>query len=310
MEVELPTDADPVRVIEGDCIDVLRGMPDGCVDAVVTDPPYPGIAREYGTWTEGQWSALMDQVVTECRRVLKPSGSAVFVLQPNSERVGRMRTWLWEFMAKWGRLWNMPQDFWWWNPATMPNIQSNQARMFRPSVKACVWLGPPDCYRNQDAVLWRQSDAMRAVSYENRALKNYPSGHHLRPARIREAVEARGGVTPLNLLPVTNTDSTDSAASHGHGAGTPLPLARFWVRYLCPPDGLVVDCFGGSGTTALAALRERRRCLLIEAMPAYAAVARRRVAEFTGQSVPDGAGGVVRPTRPSLFAALTEEPPC
>lgn len=40
MNIELPTEDEPVRVIEGDCLDVLRALPDGCVDAVVTDPPY------------------------------------------------------------------------------------------------------------------------------------------------------------------------------------------------------------------------------------------------------------------------------
>jgi len=44
---EMPTDEDPVRVIEGDCLDVLRSLPDGCVDAVVTDPPY-GIGEAAG----------------------------------------------------------------------------------------------------------------------------------------------------------------------------------------------------------------------------------------------------------------------
>lgn len=38
--LELPTDADPVRLIQGDCLEVLKALPDGCVDAVVTDPPY------------------------------------------------------------------------------------------------------------------------------------------------------------------------------------------------------------------------------------------------------------------------------
>ena len=38
--VEMPTDENPVVVVEGDCLEVLRGLPDGCVDAVVTDPPY------------------------------------------------------------------------------------------------------------------------------------------------------------------------------------------------------------------------------------------------------------------------------
>lgn len=38
--VDLPTESDPVRVIEGDCLSVLRDLPDGCVDAVIADPPY------------------------------------------------------------------------------------------------------------------------------------------------------------------------------------------------------------------------------------------------------------------------------
>jgi site-specific DNA-methyltransferase (adenine-specific) len=40
----------PWSVIEGDCLDVMRSLPDGCVDAVVTDPPY-GIE---GTWDGGK----------------------------------------------------------------------------------------------------------------------------------------------------------------------------------------------------------------------------------------------------------------
>lgn len=45
--IDLPTDDDPVKVIHGDCLDVLRELPAGCVDAVVTDPPY-GIAYSSG----------------------------------------------------------------------------------------------------------------------------------------------------------------------------------------------------------------------------------------------------------------------
>lgn len=40
MSVPMPTDAEPVVVVEGDCLDVLRELPDGCVDAVITDPPW------------------------------------------------------------------------------------------------------------------------------------------------------------------------------------------------------------------------------------------------------------------------------
>ena len=83
-----------IDIIHGDCLEVLPTLAAGSVDCVVTDPPYPCIKRAYGTWTEEEWWALMRPVVAEVRRVLAPTGSAVFVLQANQEKVGRTRPWL------------------------------------------------------------------------------------------------------------------------------------------------------------------------------------------------------------------------
>lgn len=283
IEMSLPTDAEPVKVIEGDCLAVLPTIPDGSVDCVITDPPYPEIDRSYGRWTEAEWFALMDPVVEHCRRVLKSTGSAVFILQPNSERVGRMRTWLWRFMADWSEQWNMPQDVWWWNHTALTNSTSIQGRLTRPSLKACVWLGAPDCYRDQDAVLWSESQANTALRCAARCGRTvFPSGHSVNEKRISGRAVERGGVTPFNVLPFANTNSTDSAGAHGHGAGTPLALMRWWTRYICPPGGTVLDPFLGSGTAALAALAEGRRCVGIERDAGYAEIARKRVAATLG----------------------------
>ena len=150
-----------VRLIHGDCTAILPTLAGGSVDCVITDPPYPCIKRSYGTWTEAEWWELMRAVVPECMRILKPAGSAVFILQPNSERVGRMRTWLWEFMAKWGREWGVVQDAYWWNTSTLPLGGACKDGLMRPSLKACVWLGGPNCYRDQGSCLWQESAANR-----------------------------------------------------------------------------------------------------------------------------------------------------
>ena len=58
------------QVIQGDCLDVLRTLPDASVDAVVTDPPYGlsfmGKKWDYDVPSVGVWA--------ECLRVLKPGG--------------------------------------------------------------------------------------------------------------------------------------------------------------------------------------------------------------------------------------------
>ena len=45
--IEMPNEADPVRVVVGDCLSVLREMPDESVRCCVTSPPYWGL-RDYG----------------------------------------------------------------------------------------------------------------------------------------------------------------------------------------------------------------------------------------------------------------------
>jgi DNA modification methylase len=270
-----------MRVIEGDCLEVLKTLPDASIDAVVTDPPYPCIKRDYGVWTEEQWWELMMGVCAEVRRVLKPTGSAVFVLQPNSEKVGRMRGWLWRFMAWVCDEWNMVQDAWWWNYAGIPTAIATQGGLMRTSVKACVWAGIAKCYRDQGSVLWSESDSNRAYRLSQRCDNHTgpgAGGRVQKRERIAAASAARGGVTPFNLLPFTNADSTSSAGAWGHGAGTPLPLSRWWTRYICPPGGVVLDPFAGSGTMGVAALREGRDAVLIERKPEYVEIIHRRLA--------------------------------
>lgn len=275
------------RLHHGDCREILSGLDAESVDAVVTDPPYAEIDRPYGRLTEPEWHRLMDNVVAQVRRVLKPTGSAVFILQPNSERVGRMRPWLFEFMAKWAREWNMVQDAWWWNPTAPPTVHCQRKRgLMRPSVKPCVWLGEPGCYRNQDAVLWSQSEATKAENREDRALHRLPSGQSMRRGRCAAASDERGGVTPFNLIPISNADSTSSSGAHGHGAGTPLSLASWWIRYLTPPGGTVLDPFAGAGTMGVAAIQSGRDYIGIEKQPDYVAIATARMEEAESTEPP------------------------
>jgi hypothetical protein len=178
----------------------------------------------------------MRDVVGECRRILTPKGSAVFILQPTFERIGRMRPCLWEFVAWAAKEWNLVQDVWWWNPTTLPTRATNRTvGLLRQSVKMMVWLGSPDCYRNQDAVLWEMSDAMAVEKWSDRCLRNLPSGHHVRRGRVIATALDRGGVTPFNVLPIPSSHPTEH---HGHPASTPYGVAEWWCRYLLPPSYL------------------------------------------------------------------------
>ena len=70
-----------VRILKGDCREVLRSLPDESVHCVVTSPPYFGL-RDYGVAgqiglepTFTQFVDEMVQVFREVRRVLRKDGT-------------------------------------------------------------------------------------------------------------------------------------------------------------------------------------------------------------------------------------------
>ena len=254
----------------GDCLEVMKSIPNASIDAIITDPPYPEIDRDYGRLTEAQWWDLMMGVCLEGRRVLKPTGSAVFILQPNSRRVGEIRNWLWKFMYWVSSEWNMVQDFIWWNYTAMPTKHCDRTvGLARPSAKYCVWAGSPDCYRNQDAVLLNESDTNKyeRLSTKMRPHRYYkPSGHNDDESNIRGAAGERGGTTPFNVLPI---QSANRWAKTGHGASTPFELMAWWVRYITPKGGMVLDPFMGEGTTGDVCTEYECDFVGIEKMPEH-----------------------------------------
>jgi hypothetical protein len=79
---------DRVTVHHGDCLDVLRTLPDCSVDSVVTDPP-AGVAFMGKDWDDDKggrdvWVAWLASVLAECRRILKPGGHALVWALPRT----------------------------------------------------------------------------------------------------------------------------------------------------------------------------------------------------------------------------------
>lgn len=69
-----------MKLLQGDCLDILKTLEDNSIDAIVTDPP-AGISFMGKSWDTDKggrdnWIKWMQEVATECKRVLKPGGHA------------------------------------------------------------------------------------------------------------------------------------------------------------------------------------------------------------------------------------------
>ncbi len=71
-----------------------------------------------------------------------------------------------------------------------------------------------------------------------------------------------------------------------HTAAMPEGLASFFVKAVCPPDGVVIDPFAGSGTTTVVARRLGRRAGGLELHQEFVIEAQRRIRADEAQEEP------------------------
>ena len=75
--------------------------------------------------------------------------------------------------------------------------------------------------------------------------------------RDRTGTYAHSGADPGNVVTVPQTYNQHYGVAHT--AAMPEGLASFFIRAVCPPDGIVIDPFAGGGTTTVVARRLGRR---------------------------------------------------
>lgn len=74
------------KVINGDCLEVMKGIPDNTIDLVLTDPPY-GYSFMGKDWDKAVPSV---DIWKECLRVLKPGGFCFVMSAPRQDVLSRM----------------------------------------------------------------------------------------------------------------------------------------------------------------------------------------------------------------------------
>lgn len=197
-----------VRLYQGDCLEVMRGMADSSVDCVITDPPYnvnldytsyKDDRLDYAEWC-GNWFAQLKRI---CNGPI-----AISVGQAN--------------LSEWARI--APPNWWlaWWKPAAMGR---------------CV------------------------VGFNN-----------------WEPIALYGKPASAGCDVIRATIKPDDSVK-GHPCPKPLEWATKQIEILSRPNNVVLDCFAGSGTTAVACIRTGRRFIGIEIDAGYFAIAQKRIAE-------------------------------
>lgn len=302
-----------VHILTGDCRDVLRALPERSIQCCVTSPPYFGL-RDYGVTgqigleeTPDAFVAQMVEVFREVRRVLRDDGTLWLNLGDSYANdgkwggstsgkhvsavhggtgIGRTKKTTGlkpkDLMMIPARValalqadgWWLRSDIIWAKPNPMPESVSDRPTSSHEHV--FLMTKSEQYFYDSDAI--REPMAVASI------------------ARLAQNVEGQAGSARANggaktngaMKAVGNTMSEDRNARNvwtiatrpfkgAHFATFPADLAERCVKAGTGPGDMVLDPFGGAGTTGLVANRLQRDAVLIELNPEYAALARARI---------------------------------
>src|SRR6266496_5292842 len=271
---------------EGDASQIMRAMPNACVDLVVTSPPYAlHFKKAYGNVAKDEYVRWFLPFAAEIKRLLTPTGSFVLNIGGSYNQGAPTRS-LYHFrllLALCDEVgFHLAQECFWYNPAKLPSPAEwvNVRRMrIKDSVEYVFWLSKePLPKADNRRVLAEYSPDMRRLLVKGYRAKERPSGH-----KITNKFTDKGGSIPSNVIERGNNESnSDYIRLCGerqlkpHPARFPAALPEFFVKFLTDPDDLVVDPFAGSNMSGSVAEALRRRWLAFELEPKYIETSRLR----------------------------------
>jgi DNA modification methylase len=277
----------------GDSLALLRALPTGNVNLVVTSPPYAlHFKKEYGNKNKQEYIEWFLPFAREVHRVLRDDGSFVLNIG-GSYNPGLPTRSIYHFKLLVELVENLQfhlaQECFWYNPAKMPMpaewVTVRRMRV-RDSVEYVWWLSKTAWPKASNlAVLKEYSEDMIRLNRNGLRKTVRPSGHVIRTSF--DKIDAGGSIPsnvtegameefPESMLKMGNNAANDAYTLHCkqtgikiHPARFPASLPRFFIKLLSEPNDLVVDPFAGSNTTGAVAEQLNRRWIACEAVEEY-----------------------------------------
>ncbi len=311
----------------GDCLELLAQLPSDSIDCCVTSPPYWQL-RDYGAQgqvgLEPTFSEYVERLCTifdEVRRVLKAEGTCWVVLgdtfsgsncgradsramdalgnlpreRYRGQRAGRTslpNKCLVQIPSRFGiemtnRGWILRNEIIWHKPNCLP--ASVKDRFTVDFERVFFFTKSPKYWFEMQFEPQKQSSLERLKKpWNGNNKRGYPgqSQHHLQNY-FNKTDEEIARLPGRNKRSVWKIPTRSFKAAHF--ATFPPDLINTPIKAGCPENGIVLDPFCGSGTTAVVAAQLGRQFLGLEINPDYVQLARDRLRHHGFRQRPDRA---------------------
>ena len=233
-----------LNLIHGDCLEVMKTIPDASIDAIITDPPY-------GT-TACKWDSVIpfEPMWKELNRIIKDNGAIVlFGSQPFSSALVMSNPKMFKYEWIWDKV--KPSGF--------------QIAKYRPMTnhEHCIVFAKssPNYYP-----ITTPRDKIKKNSFQSKS-ESSPLQKHDGKERIYDSF------LPKSILTISNANQRNRV----HPTQKPIQLMEYLVKTYTNENETVLDFTMGSGTTGVACKNLNRNFVGIELDKNYFEIATARI---------------------------------
>jgi len=226
-----------INLMQGDCLELMKGIPDGSVDMVLTDPPY-------GT-TACKWDSVIpfEPMWEQLKRITKNNGAIVMTAsQPFTSALVMSNVKMFKYC-------------WVWEKSKPTGFLNAKKQPLRQTEDVVVFYHKQPTYDPQGVL-----QTSKMVSRTNRG--NYGS---CSKTTLQEFTNY-----PRNILRFGSFDGL-------HPTQKPVALMEYLINTYTNEGETVLDFTMGSGTTGVAAKNLNRSFIGIELDKEYFRIAKQRI---------------------------------
>jgi DNA modification methylase len=303
-----------IKILHGNCIDKIKELDDNSIDCVVSSPPYFGL-RDYGV--EGQFGLekTYQEYLSNTVKIFKTfkpklkdnatvwwnvgdsysSGKRTSTTNQSlrgNKNYGVTRTPVQDGIKEKDLLmipnrvaialqeagWYIRSEIIWHKPNPMPESVRDRPT----SAHEKIWLITKSKKYYYDADAIREPVAQGTITrLSEKNLKNQKGS-----TRGNGGMKSNGNMKAVGNMETKNKRNvwtvTTKPCKEAHFATFPKDLIEPCIKAGCPEGGIVLDPFGGSGTTGIVASQNNRNAILIELNKDYIDIANKRIHKELG----------------------------
>ena len=242
------------QVLQGDCLELMKDIPDGSVDMILADLPY-------GT-TQCRWDTIIpfEPLWEQYERVIKDNGAIILTAQqPFTSALIMSNPKLYRYN-------------WVWDKVISTNFMNARKMPLKGFEDVCVFYKKLPTYNPV------MTEGKPFTDKRNNVLKERVSKEIYGTMPLPMEQKNEGTRYPRGFIKISARNNKPI-----HPTQKPVALFEYLIKTYTNEGDLVLDNVAGSGTTGVACQNLNRNFILMEQEPEYVEIIKQRLAANKGE---------------------------